>query len=297
MQRLGRAFTLVELLVAIGIIAVLMAFVLPAMSRAREQANQVTCLSNLRQLGLAYIMYCQDNCGWFSRAAPYATSPAEESPQDFIWWQQTSSNLYVAPDRDVFNSPILQYLGIKEDAHPIDTVVDFNEQRQRVLRCPSDPLADHPVGIGEPDGNYYYSYAVNNLMQSLDPKIASDSFRLPINKKTGKPFVVAGKLGNVKNPSLKILLVEEPEATIEDGSFDPTDGSNLLSVRHDHTALFPPDSLTGYVQINGVWTVRNGNCRGNVSFCDGHADYVPRAHVDDPSYEVTHVLLSCDPFY
>jgi len=58
MQR--RGFTLIELLVVIAIIAILAAILFPVFARAREKARQASCLSNLKQIGLAFMMYAQD---------------------------------------------------------------------------------------------------------------------------------------------------------------------------------------------------------------------------------------------
>lgn len=56
-----KAFTLIELLVVIAIIAILMAILMPALNRAKEQGKRATCLNNLKQLTLAWILYADDN--------------------------------------------------------------------------------------------------------------------------------------------------------------------------------------------------------------------------------------------
>lgn len=60
MQKQKTAFTLIELLVVIAIIAILAAILFPVFAKAREQARAITCLSNLKQLGLGIMMYVQD---------------------------------------------------------------------------------------------------------------------------------------------------------------------------------------------------------------------------------------------
>src|SRR6059036_3076775 len=75
-------FTLVELLVVIGIIALLISILLPALNRAKESANRTKCLSNLRQLGLAMVQYAGDNKGAFPNSAN-----STQKPWDWVHWQ------------------------------------------------------------------------------------------------------------------------------------------------------------------------------------------------------------------
>src|SRR5205814_7669122 len=85
-----RGFTLVELLVVIGIIALLISILLPALSRARAQAGAIKCASQLRQVGLSFQMYAMDNKGYWppSRlAATYNIDGVNYTSTNPAYWQ------------------------------------------------------------------------------------------------------------------------------------------------------------------------------------------------------------------
>lgn len=90
-------FTMIELLVVIGIITVLMAILLPVLSRVRQQAQEVACLSNVRQLTLAYRTYTGDNRG---RGPQFSFSTSESWVQRFREDIKLSSSLYICPRLD-----------------------------------------------------------------------------------------------------------------------------------------------------------------------------------------------------
>lgn len=97
-MRKGRAFTLVELLVVIGIIAVLIAILLPVLGKVREQAKTVACMSNLNQIGKALIGYQNDFKGRFP---PGDLRDGVKGPTIETWATILVANKYLpAPQQD-----------------------------------------------------------------------------------------------------------------------------------------------------------------------------------------------------
>jgi prepilin-type N-terminal cleavage/methylation domain-containing protein/prepilin-type processing-associated H-X9-DG protein len=127
--RARRAFSLIELLVVIGIIGLLLGLLLPAMARAREQAKTLVCLSNLRQIGQAIYSYASDNRGLLP-----AWSAVHFYPDDPPYQDNPNSADYAGPGWPVL---LARYVGQKPDG--------------RIYQCPGFPPEAQP-GV-----NYFIS--------------------------------------------------------------------------------------------------------------------------------------------
>jgi prepilin-type N-terminal cleavage/methylation domain-containing protein len=77
-KKQSKGFTLIELLVVIAIIAILASLLLPALARSKAKAHNVKCISNQKQIGLAFMMYAGDNDESYPKLTNWATSGGKQ---------------------------------------------------------------------------------------------------------------------------------------------------------------------------------------------------------------------------
>ena len=254
-------FTLVELLVVIGIIAILISILLPALSRAKDQANKTACLSNVRQLGTAFMLYASD----FKDKCPMGARSDNPGNVDLAGdWIHYRNGL---AGRGIDSSAIQPYVKLKGEA------------LKRLLRCPSDRPEVRVGGGSGAFSNYQYSYSMNMY---FDPRPGY------FPAANGQPI----RLSSTKRSSQKILLAEENEKTINDGLWAPGDHTSLpptdsnwvvrwdwLSLRHDN---WQKEAEPAMPNTGALANLPNLKRRGVVVFADGHADFVERRFAHDP---------------
>jgi len=251
-----QAFTLIELLVVIAIIAVLAAMLLPALAAAKQRAQTIKCLNNLRQWGLGFHIYTDDNNDFVpdeGNTVNAINDPGSATTADnlhYAWYN------CVAPA--ISQPPLINLYGAF--GHPFDPPLPAS---QSIFSCPAAPDPDTKLGYQNPlnVNKAYFMYGENA--------------RLCVNFGTRATGVPQTRLSNVVKPSDTVFLAEV--------------NGNATDASGKSTTTAANSNVTGYYSF-----ARHANKKlGNLAMCDGssistrtNAFWRTQAEADD-DYKVT----------
>ena len=270
----GRAFTLVELLVVIGIIAILVGILLPTLQNARRAGNSAKCLSNLRQIGMAHNMYLND----FKQVIvqPVQWDP-NFSPTTVFWFQRLSAymNKKEARQGNFDQSQISAVFKGCPEWEPIDNdnngIPDSDKigyGMSRRLRAPLSRTRYHYPGLPvtqAPDP----AIPVTSPGGINGPASASEG---PSSKNYLAPW---WKITNVGKPASRILFGDSRNTWLDPNGPNAANPNGFWDwgpVWNANVGSGDPGRHSKKRWVQGKGDPNYTSLRANYVFCDGHAE-------------------------
>ena len=225
-RRFSRAFTLIELLVVIAIIAILAALLLPALAKAKAKANNITCLNNSKQWGLAFQMYADD----FGDQVPEegnTIAPIDRVPDNSEAWYNVVAPFIKQPS-------MVQLYKATPPMPPLPST-------RSIYACPTAPAPTTPPSIARA----YFMYGENGW--------------ICINKSTRAGHSNT-KLSSVSKPSDTILLAEADGNSATAGAAQSNVTPKYSIGRHENRGNFAMcDGSARSAKTNDFWGLDRGS--------------------------------------
>ena len=277
-RRRAGGFTLVELLVVIGIIAILISLLLPALNKVRAQARTTQCASNMRQLALGVLQYTDRNKGVLMPARVIASTSNTIYPGGFFWADELAaqgfvpvSNAYVSGGSPINTDTVFKC------PEGIDDTVNF-----------STSYASYPT---DQRNNVVYKVA-DQFFNGATP--TTEQWVIPTWYMLNAKPVVVGKteVGATKDTPFQTFVPTDSTAITSDAALrSPLYKRNISEIRRasEVAMIFEGNASNTYVSIsaNMTWqymAARHGSKtnsgkdgNANVAYFDGHVSLVSTA--------------------
>jgi prepilin-type N-terminal cleavage/methylation domain-containing protein/prepilin-type processing-associated H-X9-DG protein len=239
-MRYYRGFTLIELLVVVAIIAILAAILFPVFAQAREKARQASCMSNVKQMGLAVMQYAQD---W-------------DECHPGVWFGPVSAAPWSQPSNDT-----LFYKWM-------DAVYPYVKNEQ-VFNCPSDGVNKKYVFRNRDKSNGYGSYAMSQAYYGYGDRFTPPTSDYNQFVSAGVPFVMRQAM--IQRPADTVWIVDGGVRGIKNPDWKSYEfwWANPGEIN----GAFPAPRITdGKRHFQNI--VERHADLVNVIYCDGHAKAV-----------------------